>query len=220
MYNNSEKEIIVSYMTRFTQAVSIILRRYKGSFGPEWNGIDSEDWSMVLYFCNDGVHGKIIPKWLGHWVKPTNLISLDIVPITKYKSAVKTNEACQFSLFVKKTEKDGGLGVQLQLTGASTTKDIEIKLIHEIGKESTKMTLPQVFILPVGFDQNIFKNGLHVDYKKYGIRMLPYQWSFSFFSSKPGLDALSKFDKDPFIEAHGLVNHILDVAGIGDNSTV
>lgn len=219
MYSDSEKTHIINYMERFTQTVSAMLRRYKGRFGPEWNGIDKIDWSMILYFSEDGVHGRIIPKWLGCWVKVSHKKHLADTSLTKYKADIKPDEGCFFSLHVKKTESDGELCVSSQLTGATQIKDFELRILPISGKEATKITLPQVIVLPKGFSRELVQECIQKNnLLEKGIRRLTYPWCFEFFLSTPGLDGLNSFDEDPFIEAHGLVDHFLSVAGLEETT--
>lgn len=216
MYSQAEKNHIVNYMSRLTQTLSSDLRRYKGHFGHEWQGIDHSDWSMVLYFCEDGVHGRIIPKWLGTWVKYSNKNYLDEVSHTKVPEAkVHKGESCQFILHVKKTESEVMLEIGLNFTGAGSTKGVDIQLRHEKGHEASKLTAPQIFIANSSIKKeviiNAVKTGIQPDDE---IRQVPFPWCFAFFSVGHGTSALQGFDQDPFIEAHGLADHILNVAGI------
>jgi len=221
MFEQASKEIIVNYMRKFTQTFSANLRRYKGQLGQEWGGIDSTDCSMIIYFCSDGVHARIVPRWLGAWVKIKYLDQqrLNETCITKLNVTIHAGETCHFTTFVKKTKLHAKLGIGIRLTGASSIKGAEFSLSHEGDREASVLTLPSAYIGPSNLDAKSFNQSISCseEMKKVGIRQSPFPWIFGFLSSFQDESVLDNFDKDPFIEAHGLTDQILSVAGISNN---
>jgi len=216
IYSDGEKEEIKEYVERFVQVFSSDLRRYKNQFGSEWRRLGKEDKSAVIYYCNDGVIARIIPKWLGTWVKSSEYdATIQEVNNTTFEKRIRSDEYVHFNLLVKKSENEGKLNIQLKSKGTSASTRYELNLDVE-GDETQIITLPQLYYVPDEIEKDrVYDLIMEEDWVSQGVRMVPYPWYYSFISKSK--QVFDNFDDDPVVEAHGAADHILHFSGIKED---